>query len=72
MHLNKKISRNTIFAGRITHGMLTASLISAINGEELSGHGTVYLAQSLRFMAAVRPDDILQAHAKVMAIDHAI
>ena len=52
--------------------MLTASLISAINGSQLSGYGTVYLSQSLRFMAPVRPGDILQAPAKVMAIDHAI
>ena len=72
LYLNENYYRNTIFADRIAHGMLTASLISAVIGEQLPGHGTVYLSQSLHFMAPVRPGDILQAPAKVMAIDHAI
>jgi 3-hydroxybutyryl-CoA dehydratase len=64
-------ARETIFEGRIAHGMLTASLISAVIGEQLPGHGTVYLSQSLRFMAPVRPGDLLEAQVKVTAIDHA-
>ena len=44
---------DTIFEGRIAHGMLTAGLISAVIGEQLPGHGTVYLGQSLKFMAPV-------------------
>jgi 3-hydroxybutyryl-CoA dehydratase len=60
-----------MFQGRIAHGMLTASLISAVVGEQLPGHGTVYLSQNLRFMAPVRPGDLLEAFVKVAAIDHA-
>jgi len=55
VHLNDDYARDTMFQGRIAHGMLTASLISAVVGEQLPGHGTVYLSQNLRFMAPVRP-----------------
>ena len=46
---------DTIFEGRIAHGMLTAGLISAVIGEQLPGHGTVYMGQTLKFLAPVRP-----------------
>lgn len=71
VHLDEDYAQETIFAGRIAHGMLTASLISAVVGEQLPGHGTVYLSQNLRFMAPVRPGDLLEAFVKVTAIDHA-
>ncbi len=71
VHLDDDYARDTIFEGRIAHGMLTASLISAVIGEQLPGHGTVYLGQSLKFMAPVRPGDMVYAEVKVMAIDHA-
>ncbi len=70
VHLDEGYARDTIFEGRIAHGILTASLISAVIGEQLPGHGTVYLSQSLRFMAPVRPGDLVVAEVKVAAIDH--
>ena len=71
VHLDDAYARDTIFEGRIAHGILTASLISAVIGEQLPGHGAVYLSQSLRFMAPVRPGDLVLAEVKVTAIDHA-
>lgn len=71
VHLDDDYAQDTIFEGRIAHGMLTAALISAVIGEQLPGHGSVYLGQSLRFMAPVRPGDVVRAEVKVMAIDHA-
>ena len=70
VHLDESYAQDTIFQGRIAHGMLTASLISAVIGEQLPGHGTVYLGQSLKFMAPVRPGDLVHAHVTVTAIDH--
>ena len=70
VHLDEDYARETIFAGRIAHGMLTAGLISAVIGEQLPGHGTVYLGQSLRFLAPVRPGDTVLAEVEVTAIDH--
>ena len=45
VHLDDAYARDTIFQGRIAHGMLTAGLISAVIGEQLPGHGTVYLGR---------------------------
>jgi 3-hydroxybutyryl-CoA dehydratase len=70
VHLDDDYARDTIFQGRIAHGMLTAGLISAVIGEQLPGHGTVYLGQTLKFMAPVRPGDRVEAVVEVTAIDH--
>ncbi|MGR3466785.1 MAG: MaoC family dehydratase [Shimia sp.] len=70
VHLDDAYAQDTIFEGRIAHGMLTAGLISAVIGEQLPGHGTVYLGQSLKFLAPVRPGDFVTAIVKVTAIDH--
>ncbi|MDT1061050.1 MaoC family dehydratase [Paracoccus sp. CPCC 101403] len=71
VHLDETYARDTIFEGRIAHGMLTAGLISAVIGEQLPGHGTVYLGQTLKFMAPVRPGDMVRAEVTVEAIEHA-
>ena len=70
VHLDDDYAQDTIFQGRIAHGMLTAGLISAVIGEQLPGHGTVYLGQTLKFMAPVRPGDVVLAEVEVMDIDY--
>lgn len=70
VHLDDQYAQDTIFEGRIAHGMLTAGLISAVIGEQLPGHGSVYLGQTLKFMAPVRPGDIVKAEVSVTHIDH--
>lgn len=70
VHLDDQYAQDTIFEGRIAHGMLTAGLISAVIGEQLPGHGTVYLGQTLKFMAPVRPGDMVEAVVEVLSIDH--
>ena len=71
VHLDDAYAMDTIFEGRIAHGMLTAGLISAVIGEQLPGHGTVYLGQTLKFLAPVRPGDVVTAEVVVKEIDHA-
>ena len=71
VHMDDDYAQDTIFEGRIAHGMLTAGLISAVIGEQLPGHGTVYLGQSLKFLAPVRPGDVVRAEVEVLEIDHA-
>ena len=65
MHINEEFARTTPFKGRIAHGMLTASVISAAIAWRLPGPGTVYLSQNLRFKAPVRPGDTVQATVTV-------
>ncbi|MEM8822745.1 MAG: MaoC family dehydratase [Pseudomonadota bacterium] len=69
VHLDDAYAQDTIFEGRIAHGMLTAGLISAVIGEQLPGHGTVYLGQSLKFLAPVRPGDLVEAVVTVTDMD---
>ena len=71
VHMDEAYAQDTIFEGRIAHGMLTAGLISAVIGEQLPGHGTVYLGQSLKFLAPVRPGDVVTAEVEVLEIDYA-
>ena len=69
VHLDDAYAQDTIFEGRIAHGMLTAGLISAVIGEQLPGHGTVYLGQTLKFLAPVRPGDMVRAEVTVTDMD---
>ena len=71
VHLDDEYANDTIFEGRIAHGMLTAGLVSAVIGEQLPGHGTVYLGQTLKFLGPVRPGDMVKAQVTVTGIDHA-
>jgi 3-hydroxybutyryl-CoA dehydratase len=71
VHLDDAYAQDTIFEGRIAHGMLTAGLISAVIGEQLPGHGTVYMGQTLKFLAPVRPGDMVHAEVEVVDIDFA-
>lgn len=71
VHLDDDYAHDTIFEGRIAHGMLTAGLISAVIGEQLPGHGTIYMGQSLKFLAPVRPGDMVTAEVEVIDIEHA-
>jgi 3-hydroxybutyryl-CoA dehydratase len=70
VHLDEDYAAATIFGGRIAHGMLTSALISAVIGEQLPGHGTIYLKQALTFLAPVRPGDRVEARVEVREIDH--
>ncbi|MBK7899225.1 MAG: MaoC family dehydratase [Azonexus sp.] len=67
-HLDEEFGKSTQFGGRIAHGMLTASLISAVLGTRLPGPGCIYVAQSLRFKSPVRPGDTVRATATVREV----
>ena len=65
IHINEEFAQTTQFKGRIAHGMLTASVISAAIASRLPGPGTVYLGQNLRFKAPVKPGDTVHATVTV-------
>ncbi len=69
LHLSDEVGRNSIFGRRVAHGMLSASLFSALLGEKLPGHGAIYLSQSLQFIAPVYPGDKVDASVTVEKID---
>ncbi len=68
VHLNEEFAKTTMFGGRIAHGMLSAGLISAVLGNRMPGPGTIYLGQTLKFKAPVRPGDTVTATATVKEV----
>lgn len=68
VHLDEEFAKTTRFRRRIAHGMLTASLISAVLANKLPGEGSVYLGQTLQFVAPVFPGDEVTARVTVKEI----
>lgn len=71
VHVNEEFAATTPFGGRIAHGFLTASVISAAVANRLPGPGTIYLGQQMRFRAPVRPGDTVHATVTVQQVDAA-
>ena len=64
LHLEEDFADRTIFKGRIVHGMLVASLISAALSR-FDGV-VVYLSQNLSFLKPVRAGDRIEATVEVV------
>ncbi len=68
IHLDEAFAAKTPFGGRIAHGIFTAGLISAAIAMRLPGPGSIYLSQTLRFLAPVRLDDVVDATIEVIEL----
>ena len=68
IHLDAEYASHTRFSRRISHGILTSSLISAVIGNTLPGKGSIYLEQTLKFTAPVFAGDTIVARATVTSI----
>ena len=68
VHVDEEFAKTTRFGRRIAHGMLTASLISSVLANKLPGEGSVYLGQTLKFVAPVFPGDEITARVTIKEI----
>ena len=68
VHLDEEFAKTTQFGGRIAHGMISASFISAVIGAHLPGPGSIYMSQTLRFTAPVRIGDTVKTTATVKEV----
>ena len=68
VHLDADFAARAPFGRPIVHGLFVAALLSGLLGEDLPGPGTIYLAQSLRFVAPVFVGDTVTALAEVTAV----
>jgi 3-hydroxybutyryl-CoA dehydratase len=68
IHLDEGFAVTTRFGQRIAHGMFGASLISAVIGNELPGTGSIYLSQTLKFLAPTYLGDTVTARVTVTKI----
>jgi 3-hydroxybutyryl-CoA dehydratase len=69
VHMDEEFASKTAYRGRIAHGLLSASIGSAVVGTILPGAGAIYLSQTLAFHKPVRIGDILIARVTVAAVD---
>jgi 3-hydroxybutyryl-CoA dehydratase len=68
VHIDAEAASTTMFKERIAHGMLSAGFISAVLGTRLPGPGTIYLSQTLKFLAPVKIGDTVRAVCEVTAV----
>ena len=68
IHINEEYAATTAFKGRIAHGFLSASVISAAVANRLPGPGAIYMDQRLKFLAPVRPGDTVHATVTVREV----
>ena len=68
LHLDEEFAKQTRFGRRVAHGMLSASLISAVIASEMPGQGSIYLGQTLQFVAPVFLGDTVTARVTVSAV----
>ncbi|RME21885.1 MAG: MaoC family dehydratase [Deltaproteobacteria bacterium] len=66
VHLDEEFARDSMFGRRIAHGFLTGALISAVLGTRLPGANTIYLEQTMRFLAPVGIGDTITAECEVL------
>jgi 3-hydroxybutyryl-CoA dehydratase len=66
LHMDEEYAKTTQFGGRIAHGALTASYISAVLGNDLPGPGAVFLELNLKFVRPVRIGNTVVSTAEVI------
>lgn len=65
LHINEDYAKSTEFKQVVVYGMIPASFISAVIGNQLPGHGALWQGQSLRFVRPVFVGDTITVRAEV-------
>jgi acyl dehydratase len=65
LHYDEALARRSRFGGIVVQGGVTSGLLNALVAEQLPGPGSVFLAVDWRFLAPVRPGDVITASAEV-------
>src|SRR3954451_21790201 len=67
LHYNAERAAATRFGGVVVQGGVTTAILNAVVAEELPGPASVFLQQDLRFLAPVRPGDVITGTVAVTA-----
>jgi 3-hydroxybutyryl-CoA dehydratase len=68
-HVNEQYAEGTFFKKRIAHGLLSAGFISAVIANKRPGPGSIYLSQTLKFLAPVFIGDTVTARVEAVGVD---
>ena len=67
LHYDAALAARSRFGGLVVQGGVTSGLLNALVAEQLPGPGSVFLEVAWRFLAPVRPGDVITAEAVVTA-----
>src|SRR5438309_271477 len=68
LHYDEELARRSRFGGIVVRGGVTSGLLNALVAEQLPGPGSVFLSVNWRFLAPVRPGDVITARAVVTSV----
>lgn len=68
MHVDEGYVRSRGYGGLVSHGILTAALVSRVIGTRLPGHGALWTSQDLEFSGVVQPGDVITAEVEVKRV----
>ncbi|MHC1558780.1 MaoC family dehydratase [Actinomycetospora sp. C-140] len=67
LHYDAEYAAATRFVGIVVQGGVTTAVLNAVVAEDLPGPGSVFLQLDLRFLAPVRPGDVITGTVEVTA-----
>ena len=65
IHYDDELAAATRFGGIVVQGGVSTAILNAVVAEELPGPGSVFLQLDLRFLAPVRPGDVITGTVQV-------
>jgi acyl dehydratase len=67
LHYDEQVAAASRFGGIVVQGGVTTAILNAVVAEDLPGPGSVFLQLDLRFLAPVRPGDVITGSVAVTA-----
>jgi len=68
VHYDVELAGRSRFGGIVVQGGVTSGLLNAVVAEDLPGPGSVFLSVGWRFLAPVRPGDVITARVEVTSV----
>src|SRR5262249_14563426 len=68
LHFDPEFAARTRFGRLVAQGGITAGMLNALVGMDLPGPGTVFLSQSLRYLAPAYLGDTLTAEVEIVSV----
>ena len=68
LHYDEELATASRFGGIVVQGGVTTAILNAVVAEELPGPGSVFLQLDVRFLAPVRPGDVITGAVEVTAV----
>ena len=68
LHFDQEFAARTRFGRLVAQGGITSGMLNALVAMDLPGPGTVFMSQSLRYLAPTYLGDTLTAEVEVLAV----